>query len=114
MSLFKKFLLYVAVGVLGFFLAEYFLDITIESIRFLFYVGFALGTINFFVRPVICLVTLPLRILTLGLFTFVINVAIVWFAQAIFPEIVIDGVFNLIYTTLIIWILEVLLHGFSR
>jgi len=114
MSLLKKFLLHIAVGVLGFFLAEYFLDITIKDPYSLFYAGLVLGVINFFIRPVICLVTFPLRLLTLGLFTFIINISIVWFVQAIFPEIIIDGFSNLIYTTLIVWMLEVFLHGFSR
>ncbi len=114
MSLLKKFLLHVAVGVLGFFLAEYFLGITIKDPHSLFYAGLLLGTVNFFIRPLICLVTLPLRILTLGLFTFAINTSIIWFVQAFFPEITIDGFTNLIYTTLIIWILEVILHGFSK
>jgi putative membrane protein len=35
--------------------------------------AFVLGIINFFIRPLMLLVTLPVNILTLGLFTFVVN-----------------------------------------
>ena len=43
-----------------------------------------LGLLNAFLRPVILLLTLPLTLLTLGLFTLVIN-AIVFWAATWFP-----------------------------
>jgi putative membrane protein len=115
MSLFKRFLLQIAVGVLGLYLADYFLvEVTITEPLFLLYGGVTLGVINFFIRPVLRLITLPLRILTLGLFTFFINAAIVWFTQAAFLEITIEGFTALIYTTIIVWILEFLIYNFSK
>lgn len=38
-----------------------------------FWAAFVMGLVNIFIRPIILLFTLPLNILTLGLFTFVIN-----------------------------------------
>lgn len=38
-----------------------------------------LGLFNAFLKPVLVLLTLPINFLTLGLFTFVINAAILWF-----------------------------------
>ncbi len=115
MSLFKSFLLQIAVGVLGFYLADYFLEeVQIESVRILFYAGGALGIINFFIRPIIRIITFPLRLLTLGLFTFFINIAIVWFTQALFTQVSIEGLTALLYTTLIIWVLEFIIHSFSK
>ncbi|WP_303673976.1 phage holin family protein [Vampirovibrio chlorellavorus] len=35
--------------------------------------AFVMGLVNFFIRPVLMLLTLPLNLLTLGLFSFVIN-----------------------------------------
>lgn len=40
-----------------------------------------LGLLNAMIRPVIIALTLPINILTLGLFTFVINGAIFWLAS---------------------------------
>ncbi len=37
--------------------------------------GIILGLLNFFVKPILNVITLPLRIITLGLFSFVINMA---------------------------------------
>jgi len=115
MTLLKSFLLQIAAGVLGFFVADHFLqEVTIETTEYLFYAGISLGVINFFIRPVLRIVTLPLRILTLGLFTFVINIFIVWFVKAIYQPVAIEGLTALIYTTLIIWVLEFVTYEFSK
>jgi len=44
-----------------------------------------IGLINAFVKPVLILLTLPINILTLGLFTLVINAALVMLASALVP-----------------------------
>jgi putative membrane protein len=43
-----------------------------------------LGILNAFVRPILLLLTLPLTLLTLGLFTLVVNAIVFWLA-AQFP-----------------------------
>lgn len=42
-----------------------------------------LGIINALIRPIVILLTLPVNILTLGLFTLVINALMFWFASTI-------------------------------
>ena len=48
--------------------------------------GITLGLLNYFLRPVLKALTLPLEILTLGLFTIVINMGLVWILDSIFDE----------------------------
>lgn len=43
-------------------------------------VALVLGLLNVFVRPILVLLTLPATIVTMGLFLFVINAAIIWLA----------------------------------
>ena len=43
------------------------------------------GLLNAFIKPVLILLTLPINILTLGLFTFVINALLVMLVAAIVP-----------------------------
>lgn len=47
--------------------------------------GIVIGLVNAFVKPLAKLLTLPIRILTLGLFTLVVNVAmmgaLIWFGE---------------------------------
>lgn len=50
-----------------------------------------LGLINAFIRPVLILLTLPLNILTLGLFTLVINALLIMLAAAIVPGFSVKG-----------------------
>lgn len=50
-----------------------------------------LGLVNAFVRPVMILLTLPLTIVTLGLFLFVVNALMFWLAAALVPGFRISG-----------------------
>jgi putative membrane protein len=50
-----------------------------------------LGLINTFIRPLILLFTLPINILTLGLFTFVINALLILLTSAIVPGFAVAG-----------------------
>lgn len=50
-----------------------------------------LGLVNAVVRPVMILFTLPITILTLGLFLFVINALMLWLVAALAPGIEIHG-----------------------
>lgn len=101
-------------GILGLWLASQFIS-GVEFVgnwKLLLMAGFILGLINFFIKPVLNLITLPLRILTLGLFGLVINMAMIWLVDIFFTELVITGLVPLFWTTLIIWGLSLLLPLF--
>lgn len=44
-----------------------------------------LGALNLLLRPILVFLTLPINVVTLGLFTLIINAALVWVAQMIVP-----------------------------
>ena len=50
--------------------------------RLLFVVALVFGVLNVLVRPILTLLTLPLLIVTLGLFTFVLNALMLWLTSA--------------------------------
>lgn len=54
-------------------------------------VAVVLGVINAFIKPVLLILTLPITIVTLGLFTFVINALIIIFATKVVPGFSVDG-----------------------
>ena len=72
-----------------------------------------LGLINAVVRPVLVLLTLPVTILTLGLFIFVLNGLLFWLVGSWIQGFVVEGfwsgVFGAIVFSLISWILSALL-----
>jgi len=74
--------------------------------QILIFIGVVLGLINFFIKPILNLITLPLKILTLGLFSLIINMAIIFFLDVIFPELEISGISALFFTSLIVWVLN--------
>jgi len=71
--------------------------------------GIILGLLNYFIEPILKTITLPLQILTLGLFTLVIDMGLLWFLDLIFDELKIPWMFPLLYTTLIIWVLNLII-----
>lgn len=63
-------------------IAAYFIPgVRVASFFSALWVALFLGIINVLVRPVLILITLPINILTLGLFTFVINAALILLAS---------------------------------
>lgn len=53
--------------------------------------AFVMGLVNIFIRPIILVFTLPLNLLTLGLFTFVINALMFLLVAKIVAGLVITG-----------------------
>lgn len=50
-----------------------------------FITALVLGIVNVFIRPILLFLTLPINILTLGIFTFVINALLILLVSAIVP-----------------------------
>lgn len=73
-----------------------------------------LGLLNFFVKPILDVITLPLRILTLGLFSFVINMALIFVVDSAFRELTIPLYLPLAYTSLIIVAVTTILSLFIK
>ena len=80
------FLLRLAVSALGLWLASAIVPgVTIEGTPTLLGAAFLLGFVNAVVRPVLLLLTLPITIVTLGLFLLVINAGMVALVAALLP-----------------------------
>lgn len=60
-------------------MARYVPGISISSFYIAVIVALLWGVISFTLRPLLVLLTLPINLLTLGLFTFVINALLFWF-----------------------------------
>ena len=66
-----------------------------------------LGIANAVLKPILAILTLPLIILTLGLFYLVINIAMVALAEWIAPNFSIDGFWTYVGVVIIIWLVNV-------
>ena len=63
------------------------------GLLYLFLVGLVMGLINLLVRPIVTLLSIPLIVLTLGLFFFVINGLMLYLAAYFLDGLTIDGCF---------------------
>ena len=67
-------------------------------------VALVLGIVNAIIKPVLIVLTLPITILTLGLFTFVINAALILFVATIVKGFTVDGFIPALIAGVILWI----------
>lgn len=75
-------------------------------------VAVVLGIINAFIRPLIFLLTLPINILTLGLFSFVIIGGLVMLVSMIVPGFVIDSFWWALAFAIVLAIINSFVHAF--
>lgn len=82
----------IAVGTFALLLVDYFYSgITIASLTAAIIAAAVLGVLNGFVRPLLVILTIPITIVTLGLFIFVINAALFALAASFVPGFAVDG-----------------------
>lgn len=68
--------------------------------------AFVLGVINVFLKPILIVLTLPINILTLGLFTFVINALLVMLAGKIVPGFEVEGFWSALLFSIVLAIVN--------
>lgn len=71
-----------------------------------------LGILNAFFRPVLFILTLPITILTLGLFTFVINALLLMMASGLVSGFDVHGFWSAVFGSILISIVSWLLTSF--
>jgi putative membrane protein len=65
--------------------------VEIDGVVPLLFAAVTIGILNAVVRPIILLLTLPLNIVTLGLFTLVVNAFMLWMASKVVIGFVVTG-----------------------
>jgi putative membrane protein len=90
-------------------------SIKVDSFYAAMIVALLLGLINTVIRPFLVLLTLPVTILTLGLFIFVINGLLFWFVASFVEGFAVAGfwqaVFGSIAYSVISWLCSTILLG---
>lgn len=65
--------------------------IVVDSLYIAIIAAIILGLLNLIAKPVLMVLTLPINILTLGLFTFIINAFIFWFVASFVQGFSVEG-----------------------
>ncbi|KXJ99770.1 MAG: Membrane protein of unknown function [Parcubacteria bacterium OLB19] len=86
--------------------AEYVPGIDIEGFYPALVAAIVIGLLNLFVKPILVLLTLPITIVTLGLFIVVINASLFWFAASFIDGFSVDGFWYAVVGSLIVSIVS--------
>jgi len=77
-----------------------------------FWAAALLGILNAFFRPILFILTLPITILTLGLFTFIVNAIMLLMVSSMVSGFQVDGLWSAVWGSLFISIVSWLLTSF--
>ena len=72
------------------------------------------GLINAILKPILLLLTLPINLLTLGLFSFVINALLLLLAANLTPGFGVDGFGTALIASILITVISTLLHSLLK
>jgi putative membrane protein len=88
-------------------------SITVETFGTAILAALVLGLVNTIMRPILVLLTLPVTLLTLGLFIFIINGLLFWFVASFVPGFHVagfwSGVLGAMVYSVISWLLSAVL-----
>ncbi len=109
----RGFLIRAVVVALGLWLASQIVPgVEIRSTGTLIAAALLLGVVNAFVRPILVVLTLPITLLTLGLFLLVINGLMIELVSHFLTGFVVDGLWPAILTALVVSVTSWLMSGF--
>jgi len=88
--------------------------IVVGGIKEYLLAGVLLGLLNKIVKPPVKLLTMPLIILTLGLFLVVINALMLWLVDYAFDFVIIESITALVWATIITAFVNAIISIFSK
>jgi putative membrane protein len=85
--------------------------VDVASFRDALLAGAILSVINALVKPIVVLLTLPVTILTLGLFYFVVTAFCLWLTAQIAPGFMVSGLLTTIVASILISVFSAVVHS---
>jgi len=101
-------------GLAVFALAEILSGVEVNGYFGALIVAIVLSILNLLVKPILVILTLPVTILTLGLFLFIVNALIVLLADKLVDGFRVDGLWTAVLFSILLCILQSLLHSFIK
>lgn len=105
----------IAVNALSLAIVDFVLPgIKIDSLQTLLIAALVVGLINTFIKPVAQLISLPISILTLGIFALLVNAALLALAAKFVPGFEINGFWAAFWGTILLSIVNSLIGNFIK
>lgn len=80
-----------------------------DKFKIAFLAGLLLGLFNLLVKPIIKVFSLPINILTLGLFNIIINAGMLWIVDMILSGLKVNGFWGYMWSSLVISIISIVI-----
>lgn len=110
-----RLILYLLVSALSVFIASYIIPgVEVQNTLTIFIVAIVLGVLNTFIKPVLVVLTLPVTVLTLGLFIFVLNALMVLIVSWIVPGFHVDGFITALLFSIVVSLVSWFLSSFLK
>lgn len=110
-----SFLIRIIVNTLAVLITSYVLPgVTVTNVVTAIVVAVVLGLLNSFIKPILIFLTIPITILTLGLFLIVINASIIMLASKMVDGFIVNGFWNAFFFSIIMAIVSNVLHAFAK
>jgi len=107
-----RFLIFWGVNTLSLWVADdLFEGIAFATVQSLFIAGLVLGIVNAFIKPVLLLLTLPLTVLTLGIFVLVINALMLLLVAWLVPGFTVTGFWSGFVVALFVSVFSFILNS---
>ena len=88
--------------------------VKVDAITTVIIVAIVLGAINTFIKPIVLLFTLPINLLTLGLFTFVINALLVLLTDQLIAGFSVTNFFSALLFSLVVSLISSFLSMLTK
>lgn len=85
---------------------------TVRNIASALIAAIVLGLVNAIVKPILVILTLPLTIVTLGLFLFVVNAITIWLAGALTPGFEVAGLIPALLGSIVLTLVASVINFF--
>jgi putative membrane protein len=105
-----KFFLHWIISALAIIAAAYIVPGAVVTLPGALIAAIVLAALNLLVRPIIFILTLPLTIVTLGLFSLVINAVLVLIASAIVPGFAVGGFWSALIFAIVLSLVNWVFH----
>jgi putative membrane protein len=101
----------IIINTLALFVAAQILPIEAATLLHYVLAGIVLGIVNFLIRPLLIILTIPFNLLTFGLFTLVVNTWMIMLTSALLPGFHVPGFVTALLTSFIVSAANWLLSG---
>jgi putative membrane protein len=104
----------VLVGITVYAIPNFLGGVSIDTLQTAILVAFVMSVLNTFVKPVLAILTIPITILTLGLFYLVLTVLIVHLCDYLIDGFAIDGFLTSLIFSFILSIVNSIVGSFQK